>query len=153
MSRTHFLPLSPERFRAVTVRTLQALVLKQSLGLEVGHQLLLREWNSAQRSPSGQSQGDYTGNWIARMVSYVDPLLDDVSLRDGYVLVSLNDATENEWATAQWKKRLSTAVRQGVSPERFWQIMMQQELAAAEREQKREPGEAVPHRNFPTRIY
>ena len=42
-------------------------------------------------------------------------------------VLSLNNATENEWAVLTLKRELALSERQGVAPDRFWRIKERKE--------------------------
>ena len=119
----HQLQLGVESFRAITLGLQHALVVSHGLGAAVGDQLVLREWRAA--VPAGK--GHYTGEWICRRVMHETLGAPGTGIDEGYSVLSLNNALENEWASTLLKRQLALAERQGCAPERFWTIQEQRE--------------------------
>lgn len=127
----HIFEMSPEPFRAVTLGLKQAVVLPLSLGVLVGDQVVLREWQ-------GYAQV-CTGVWLCRRVTHEDrggelgdEGLSRTGIREGFAVYSLNDASENESARAYLADRLQRARREGLSQDQFWRSEMERERARRE---------------------
>lgn len=115
MTNTHFVRLDFETFRAVTEGRQNAIVVASVEAIAVGDQLVFREWRA---TPTRRGGGEFTGLWVMRRVTH--NLVGSPGIASGFVVVSLNTAADNEWATSQMRRKLSLAERSGLSPERFW---------------------------------
>lgn len=122
---THFFRLDPDSFRAITLGHQHAVVAQNALGIEVGDQLVFREWRSV--VTVSVETGAYTGLWLVRRVTHAAPGGPGTGVDADHRVLSLNNASENEWATMQLKRELSLAERQGVSVDRFWRIKERKE--------------------------
>lgn len=122
---THFFRLEPESFRAITLGHQHAVVAQNALGIEVGDQLVFREWQSV--LTVSVETGRYTGLWLVRRVTHAAPGGAGTGIEADHQVLSLNNASENEWATLNLKRELSLAERQGVSVDRFWRIKERKE--------------------------
>jgi hypothetical protein len=115
---THHVSVDPSVFRALTLGIQRAIVAGVEMGVKVGDQLVFREWVAEDARHSGG--GSYTGGWVCRQCQHVLPGGSDTGIDPSCVVLSLNNAAENEWATARLKRRLSMAERRGLPPDRFW---------------------------------
>lgn len=122
---THFFRLDPDSFRAITVGEQHAVVAQKSLGIEVGDQMVFREWRSVMTL--SVETGSYSGHWLVRKVTHAAPGGPGTGVDADHQVLSMNNATENEWATLNLKRELSLAERQGVSSDRFWRIKERKE--------------------------
>lgn len=122
---THFFRLDPDSYRAITLGQQHAVVAQNALGIEVGDQLVFREWRSV--VTVSVETGAYTGLWLVRKVTHAAPGGPGTGVDADHQVLSLNNAAENEWATLNLKRELSLVERQGVSAERFWRIKERKE--------------------------
>ena len=130
VTATHFIRLEPEVFRFLTLGQQHALVLPRERAVELGDQIVVREWRRP--SPGTGGDGAYTGVWLCRQVTYVQYGGPGTGVELSHVVCSLNSASENDWATVRLKRQLSLAERQGVSPDRFWRVMERKHTARRE---------------------
>lgn len=121
----HFFRLDPDGYRAIAYGEQHAVVAQQSLRIEVGDQLVFREWRTV-LSRSVET-GQYTGAWLVRRVTHSAPGGEGTGIDADHSVLSLNNAEENRWATQQLIRELALAERQGVSPDRFWRIKERKE--------------------------
>lgn len=122
---TQFFRLEPESFRAIVTGRQHAVVSELALGIEVGDQLVFREWKTVLTASVERSA--YTGAWLVRKVTHAAPGGPGTGIDADHQVLSLNSARENDWATLNLKRELSLAERQGVSPDRFWRIKERKE--------------------------
>lgn len=129
----HLFEVDSDVFRSVTTGLQHALVAADELDLRVGDQVVLREWIPT--GPGGR--GHYSGYWICRRVTSRLPGGGDSGIVEGFGVISVNNAAENDYATAHLRKEILIAGRSGIPPERFFELK-----AAAERK-KREHRQSV----------
>ncbi len=115
----HLFEADPEVFRAVTTGLQQVLVDQDELDVRSGDQVILRELGSKRQ---------YTGQWLCRRVTHRLPGGAGSGIAIGHGVLSLNNAAENEYATAHLRKDLGRAAAEGVSAGVFFE-----RLAASER--------------------
>lgn len=124
---THFFRLDPESFRAIAIDTQHAVVAQSSLGIELGDQLVFREWKTVMTR--SVETGSYTGAWLVRQVSHVAQGGKGTGVDADHRVLSLKGAYESKTATVMLGRELLLAERQGVSPDRFWRIKERKERA------------------------
>ncbi len=130
MTATHFIRLEPDVFRVLTLGQLHALVLPRERGVELGDQIVVREWRRP--APGTGGDGSYTGVWLCRKVTHVQFGGPGTGVELSHVVCSLNSASENDYATVSLKRKLSLSERNGVSPDRFWRVIERQQGARRE---------------------
>jgi uncharacterized protein DUF3850 len=129
----HQVRIDRDGFRAVTLGLQNALVLPDALDVRVGDQVALREW--AVTGPAGR--GQYTSEWIVRRVTHVLGGGGESGITEGHRVVSLNNATENESATAWLRKDLRHAEKQGVDGLRYFELKAEAEARKRSLRQRR----------------
>lgn len=127
LNSVHLFEVDPEAFRAVTTGVQNAIVAGDELDVRAGDQIVLREWAST--GPAGR--GHFTGNWLCRKVMSRLEGGPGTGIEDEFSVLCLNNASENEYATAHLRKEISIADRQGISQPRFFELK-----AAAERKRR-----------------
>jgi hypothetical protein len=130
----HLFEVDPDVFRAIVTGLQHAVVAADELDIRTGDQIILREWITT--GPAGR--GHYSGYWICRRVTSRIPGGAETGILDGFSVLSVNNASENEYATTHLRKELLVAHRRGIQSERFFELK-----AAAERK-KREQRAPVP---------
>lgn len=117
---THYFRLGPDEFSAMSRGVQRAVVAQSALGIEEGDQLVFREWRSTLTASA--EHGAYTGQWIVRKVLHALPGGDGTGIAPDHLVLSLNLAIENDYASLALKRELNLAERQGVSPDRYWRV-------------------------------
>ena len=121
----HQQSVDPVAFREIVLGLRHALVAPDALDIRVGDQVVLREWVAT--GPAGR--GHYTLEWVVRRVTH--RLSGVEGIATGFSVLSLNNASENEFATSHLRKDLHLAEREGIVQLRYFELK-----AAAERRKR-----------------
>jgi hypothetical protein len=131
MESVHVFGMELVPFRAVTLGLKTSVVLSLDLGVLVGDQIVLREWNERLERP--------TGAWLCRRVTHEDRATPseerntstyfEGGITPGFAVYCLNNPAENEWARAHLTSQLEAARKSGLGQEAFWREIDEKERA------------------------
>lgn len=111
----HQVSVDPAQYREVVLGLRHALVARDDADMRVGDQIVIREWVAAPGA-----RGQYSLEWIVRRVTH--RLTGVEGLAPGFSVLSLNNASENEYATVYLRKDLHRAEKQGIDQLRYFEL-------------------------------